>query len=65
VPPERHCNSALPITEALPAEKGADFAPLVGMHMKLLERIRANDIPGSTAKVREIFTRVSAAFARE
>ena len=47
------------------AEKGADFAPLVDMHVKLMERIRANDVPGSTAKVREIFTRVSAAFARE
>jgi DNA-binding GntR family transcriptional regulator len=43
--------------------KGEDFAPLIQLHEALLEKIRAGAVAEATALVRDIFARVSAAFA--
>ena len=44
------------------AKKGEDFLPLIELHEALLAKISAQDVPTATSLVREIFTRVSAAF---
>ena len=44
------------------ARKGVGFVALIELHEALLEKIRAQDVPASTALVRQIFTRVSDVF---
>ncbi len=45
------------------AKKGEDFIPLIELHEALLAKIRSAEVASATALVRDIFTRVSAAFA--
>lgn len=44
------------------ARKGGGFVALIELHEALLEKIRAQDVAGSAALVRQIFTRVSDVF---
>jgi DNA-binding GntR family transcriptional regulator len=45
------------------ARKGEDFVPLLELHEALLKTLRENSVPAATALVREIFSKVSSAFA--
>jgi DNA-binding GntR family transcriptional regulator len=44
------------------ARKGEDFTPIIQLHEALLQRIREGSVREAAALVRDIFTRVSAAF---
>jgi len=43
-------------------ETGRSLKPLVALHRAVLARLRAQDVPGSAERVREILERVKAAF---
>jgi DNA-binding GntR family transcriptional regulator len=45
------------------AKKSEDFMPLIELHEALLAKIREGDVTSATSLVRDIFGRVSAAFA--
>ncbi len=44
------------------AQKGSGLKPFVELHKALCARLRAQDVPGSTDKVRKIFGRIAAVF---
>jgi DNA-binding GntR family transcriptional regulator len=45
-------------------ERGVALAPFIELHRRLIEAVRAQEIPDSLALVREIFAGVMAAFSR-
>jgi DNA-binding GntR family transcriptional regulator len=45
-------------------ERGAALAPYIELHRQLIETVRAQDVSRSVALVRDIFSRVMAAFSR-
>jgi DNA-binding GntR family transcriptional regulator len=45
-------------------ERGEALAPFIELHRRLIEAVRAQEIPNSLALVREIFAGVMAAFSR-
>ena len=45
------------------AERGDGLAPLIDLHETLVQKLRAQDVPGSADVVRQIFGRVSAVFS--
>ena len=45
-------------------ERGTALAPFIELHRRLIEAVRAQEIPNSLALVREIFAGVMAAFSR-
>ncbi len=45
------------------AERGDGLAPLIDLHDTLVQKLRAQDVPGSAEVVRQIFGRVSAVFS--
>jgi DNA-binding GntR family transcriptional regulator len=47
------------------AERGVALAPHVELHRRLIEAVRAQDVPRSVDIVREIFSIVTVAFSRE